>query len=326
MKYSVIIPVYNSEKYLRKCIDSILAQKYKDFEIILVDDESKDLSAKICDDYAQKDNRVKVIHKTNGGTADSRNVGIRAASGDYIMFVDNDDYWKRKNTLEDIDCQLNESHADVLMYDTMEYWENENRFTQSGKTCKRQEIVNQPKEYALKAVIEQGILYRAVWAKVVKRQLIVDHNLLFEKGIRNEDTEWTAKMLLCAESYDWYEKVFYVYRKGTGEAQTDKRVTFKEVNDLKNILDKYITLADTIENSDFQKVFKSYLAFPYAVLMGQVHVLNNEEKKKIGMSTIKRYSTILNYDMDPTVKKVAWAKKILGYHMTAFLLKLYFMK
>ena len=116
MKYSVIIPVYNSEKYLRKCIDSILAQKYKDFEIILVDDESKDLSAKICDDYAQKDNRVKVIHKTNGGTADSRNVGIRAASGDYIMFVDNDDYWKRKDTLEDIDCQLNESHADVLMY------------------------------------------------------------------------------------------------------------------------------------------------------------------------------------------------------------------
>ena len=326
MKYSVIIPVYNSEKYLRKCIDSILAQKYKDFEIILVDDESKDLSAKICDDYAQKDNRVNVIHKTNGGTADSRNVGIRAASGDYIMFVDNDDYWKRKNTLEDIDCQLNESHADVLMYDTMEYWENENRFTQSGKTCKRQEIVNQPKEYALKTVIEQGILYRAVWAKVVKRQLIVDHNLLFEKGIRNEDTEWTAKMLLCAESYDWYEKVFYVYRKGTGEAQTDKRVTFKEVNDLKNILDKYITLADTIENSDFQKVFKSYLAFPYAVLMGQVQVLNNEEKKKIGMSTIKRYSTILNYDMDPTVKKVAWAKKILGYHMKAFLLKLYFMK
>ena len=326
MKYSVIIPVYNSEKYLRKCIDSILAQKYKDFEIILVDDESKDLSAKICDDYAQKDNRVKVIHKTNGGTADSRNVGIRAASGDYIMFVDNDDYWKRKNTLEDIDCQLNESHADVLMYDTMEYWENENRFTQSGKTCKRQEIVNQPKEYALKTVIEHVILYRAVWAKVVKRQLIVDHNLLFEKGIRNEDTEWTAKMLLCAESYDWYEKVFYVYRKGTGEAQTDKRVTFKEVNDLKNILDKYITLADTIENSDFQKVFKSYLAFPYAVLMGQVQVLNNEEKKKIGMSTIKRYSTILNYDMDPTVKKVAWAKKILGYHMTAFLLKLYFMK
>ena len=163
-----------------------------------------------------------------------------------------------------------------LCIDTMEYWENENRFTQS-----------------------------AVWAKVVKRQLIVDHNLLFEKGIRNEDTEWTAKMLLCAESYDWYEKVFYVYRKGTGEAQTDKRVTFKEVNDLKNILDKYITLADTIENSDFQKVFKSYLAFPYAVLMGQVQVLNNEEKKKIGMSTIKRYSTILNYDMDPTVSSSA---------------------
>jgi glycosyltransferase involved in cell wall biosynthesis len=326
MKYSVIIPVYNSEKYLEKCVQSILVQSHKDLEVILVDDESNDSSPYICDSFAHLDNRIKVIHKENGGTADSRNVGLQMASGDYIMFMDNDDYWKKKNALRDIDCQLNESHADVLMYDTMEYWENKKKFSKPNRVCNRTDVVNHTKESALKVLIEQGVLYRAVWAKVVKRDLIIDNNLFFEKGIRNEDTEWTAKMLLCAESYDWYEQVFYVYRKGTGVAQTDKKVSFKEVNDLKNILKKYISIANEITNSEFQKAFRAYLAFPYAVLVGQVQVLTKNEKKAIGMSFVKKNSNILRNDMDPTVKKVACVYRILGYYITAFMLKIYFLR
>ena len=93
MKVSIIIPVYNSEKYLKQCVDSILRQEFQDFEVILVDDESKDSSPLICDEYARKDDRVRVIHKKNGGTADSRNAGLKMASSDYITFMDNDDYW-----------------------------------------------------------------------------------------------------------------------------------------------------------------------------------------------------------------------------------------
>ncbi|MBO5019506.1 MAG: glycosyltransferase family 2 protein [Clostridia bacterium] len=89
---SIIVPIYNSEKYLNRCIDSILSQTFKDFEVILVNDGSSDNSGKICDDYALNDNRVKVLHKQNGGVSAARNDGIRAASGEYIMFVDSDDY------------------------------------------------------------------------------------------------------------------------------------------------------------------------------------------------------------------------------------------
>ena len=91
-KVSVIVPVYKVEKYLNKCVDSIINQTLEDIEIILVDDGSPDNCGKICDDYAQKDNRIVVIHKTNGGLSDARNAGLEVARGEYIGFVDSDDY------------------------------------------------------------------------------------------------------------------------------------------------------------------------------------------------------------------------------------------
>ena len=93
MKISIIVPIYNVEKYIRKCIESIINQTYRNIEIILVDDGSPDNCGKICDEYAKKDSRVKVIHKKNGGLSDARNKGTEVATGEYIMYVDSDDYW-----------------------------------------------------------------------------------------------------------------------------------------------------------------------------------------------------------------------------------------
>ena len=326
MKISVIIPVYNSEKYLSQCIESILNQEFQDYEVILVDDEAKDSSPLICDEYAKKDKRVQVIHKKNGGTADSRNVGLTVATGDYVTFMDNDDYWNSKTALKEIAQQLEQSKADVLMYDTMEYWENTGKYVQSKRECKRAGIIGKSREKALETLIKKGVLYRAVWAKVIKKKLIDDNQLFFEKGIRNEDTEWTAKMLLCAKTYDWYENVFYVYRKGTGNAQTDKKVKYKEVNDLANICEKYISISEQIKDENFKNVFKSYLAYPYAVLVGQVQLLNKEDRKRIQWKKIKENVSILTYDLDPNVKKVNFIYKILGYRLMAVLLKIYLLK
>ena len=100
------------------------------------------------------------------------------------------------------------------MFNTMEYWENRKEYTCSSRRCDRSNIAFKDRDDALEEIIKNGLLYRAVWAKVIRRDLIITNQLYFENGIRNEDTEWTAKLLLCAQSYDWYEKVFYVYRKG----------------------------------------------------------------------------------------------------------------
>ena len=93
---SVIIPVYNVEQYLKRCIDSVIDQTYRNLEIILVDDGSNDGSGEICDNYAQNDSRIKVIHKSNGGLSDARNAGIDRSTGIYIMFVDSDDWINRE--------------------------------------------------------------------------------------------------------------------------------------------------------------------------------------------------------------------------------------
>ena len=89
---SIVLPIYNVEKYIEKCMDSVLNQTYKNIEVILVDDGSPDRCPKICEEYAKKDNRIKVVHKENGGLSDARNAGIKVANGEYITFIDSDDY------------------------------------------------------------------------------------------------------------------------------------------------------------------------------------------------------------------------------------------
>ncbi|WP_270643825.1 glycosyltransferase family 2 protein [Merdimonas faecis] len=324
MKISIIVPVYNSEKYLIECIESILSQSHRNIELLLVDDESQDTSPEICDMYQTNDERVKVVHKKNGGTAEARNVGLQMATGDYVMFVDNDDFWNNPGALEEIVQQLNETKADVLMFNTMEYWENRKEYTCSSRQCDRNKIAFKDREDALEEIIKNGLLYRAVWAKVIRRDLIITNQLYFESGIRNEDTEWTAKLLLCAQCYDWYEKVFYVYRKGTGNAQTDVRVSEKEVSDLKDIITKYVNIGqnELSTNSRFISLFYSYLAYPFAVLMGQARLIKNRKYIK----ELKNMTFLLNYDLDPSVKQVRNVYKLFGYTLTTQLLKMYLMR
>lgn len=112
MRFSIIVPIYKVELYLRQCINSVLNQSYKDFELILVDDGSPDNCPIICDEYASRDIRVKVIHKSNGGLSDARNVGLDVAQGEYVLFLDSDDWWDDVLALEKINLKIKDTDAD----------------------------------------------------------------------------------------------------------------------------------------------------------------------------------------------------------------------
>ena len=114
---SVIVPVYNVEKYLDKCVQSIVSQTFKDIEIILVDDGSKDKSGRMCDEWSRRDKRVKVIHKENGGIADARNVGLSHSNGQWILFIDSDDWYEKQDHIETLLNFAQQNGSDIVCFD-----------------------------------------------------------------------------------------------------------------------------------------------------------------------------------------------------------------
>ena len=204
-KISVIVPIYNVEQYLRRCIDSIINQTYKNLEIILVDDGSPDNCGQICDDYAKKDTRIKVIHKKNGGLSDARNVGLEVCTGDYISFVDSDD-WIELNTYEIMMKSMNEYNADMVVSNINYVYKDkvESKYSEDKIRCFN-------KEEAMKELIKDGLVQAVVWNKLYKR--VVIDNLRFKVGKLNEDEFFTYKICAKAERIVYIPEALYQYRQ-----------------------------------------------------------------------------------------------------------------
>ena len=206
-KLSVIVPVYKVEQYIHKCVDSILNQTFKDFELILVDDGSPDNCGKICDEYAQKDERVRVIHKENGGLSDARNAGVDVAQGKIIGFVDSDDYLD-KDMYAQMITYLEANDCDVVCCDTYIVRGDKKRFKPRYKENK---IFNN--EQAINEILN-GNLDNAAWNKIYKR--IVIQNIRYPKGRIYEDVATTYKFIFNADKVGYMSKPFYNYIKRKG--------------------------------------------------------------------------------------------------------------
>lgn len=187
---SVIVPVYNTEKYLRKCVDSILNQTYKNLEVILVNDGSQDNSGIICDEYAQSDKRVKVIHKENSGPAYARNTGIKVATGDYIAFVDSDD-WLDKTMYEDIVSKVEED-ADAIIFN-LKYVNERNEIISESPKIQEGEIPISDDSFMDLYNLACNSLLGYTWNKLWKRSIMKDEYFL--NIILREDLCFAMKML-----------------------------------------------------------------------------------------------------------------------------------
>lgn len=205
-KISIIVPIYKVEQYLPRCIDSLTSQTYKNIELILIDDGSPDRCGKICDEYAEKDKRVKVVHKPNGGLSDARNKGLDIASGDYIMFVDSDD-WIEKESCEVIVGLFDKYNVDIVSFGIQLI--NDKRVIKTQKT--HASGILTPKE-GVKAMIYQqpkvGLL-NYVCNKAFKRHLF--ETIRFPVGMLFEDQDVTYKLMHKSHKIYAIDKVFYNY-------------------------------------------------------------------------------------------------------------------
>lgn len=186
MKISIIVPVYNAGKYLDECIKSVQKQSYMEWELLLVDDGSNDGSREKCEKYTKKDDRIRVFFNNHGGVSSARNVALENASGEYYMFMDNDDYWKEENLLKDVVSCITTQKCDMLMFGCTEFWPD-GRKNEKPEDVHDSNIYNVSKDEAIKYCVEKDILTRAVWTKVIKREIFTENDLRFPEGKRNED-------------------------------------------------------------------------------------------------------------------------------------------
>lgn len=201
---SVIVPVYKVEKYLDQCVQSIVNQTYRNLEIILVDDGSPDNCGEMCDAWAAKDDRIKVIHKLNGGLSDARNAGMAVASGELLGFVDSDD-WISPEMFQKLYEQMETDGSDISSCGIILFWEDgraEQRLTLPGNK------LLYPKE-AMKAIIEESWIKQPVCNKLYKAELV--SSILFPVGKCNEDAFWTFQAVANASSVSVLEDSYYHY-------------------------------------------------------------------------------------------------------------------
>ena len=219
-KVSVIVPVYNAEKYLHECVNSILNQTLSDLELILVDDGSTDSSPVLCDQYAAQDARVKVIHKANGRAASARNAGLRAATGEYVAFVDSDD-WISSDMYE----KMLQTGADVTLCDYVRFQnEREFPFTQKSVVAGFYDKP-QMREKIYPHLVMDGIEYPITisnWAMLISREIIIENQLSYREDIHvSEDAPFGSEVLYCANSFAYLAgERFYHYRMANGSVSS----------------------------------------------------------------------------------------------------------
>ncbi|HWJ77145.1 MAG TPA: glycosyltransferase [Niallia sp.] len=221
MKISVIVPVYKVEKYLEQCIKSILNQSYQNLEIILINDGSPDQCGEICDEFSRMDERIKVIHKENGGLSDARNAGLDIASGDYIGFVDSDD-WINKNMYDILINTAIKEGSDIVECKFMNVYDREDTFNKEDtgiiKTFSNVE--------SLKNHFNSKYFYRCVWSKIYKKDLFKD--LRFPQNRLAEDLFLTHELFFKAKkvSHINYTGYYYFIRPDSIMGKNDQKLTF----------------------------------------------------------------------------------------------------
>lgn len=242
-KISIIVPVYKVEKYIHKCIDSILNQTFEDFELILVDDGSPDKCGEICDEYAKKDNRVVVIHKENGGLSSARNAGIDISTGEYIGFIDSDDYIEVD--MYELLYSLCEEHScDIASCSSIIYFQD--RIVVNGGH--KLEIHN--KKEAMKTMLNGKLYDEVVWVKLFKKSVI--GKIRFPEGRIYEDTSFTYKVIHNSQKIATIGEAKYNYIKHDGSIMntatksinTDAIIAYKEMYDF--IKDRYPELLSLV--------------------------------------------------------------------------------
>lgn len=322
MKVSYIIPVYKVEQYLRLCVYSVLSQTYRNIEVILVDDGSPDGCPALCDQLAIEDNRIKVLHKSNGGLSDARNEGLKIATGDYIIFMDSDDLWLGEYSLDKLVSLINRyPGCSFYGFNCQYYYPDSNTYT---KWVQYSEEVLTPisGSSAMISLVKSGTFPMSACLKVIDRQWLIDNQITFKIGQIAEDIPWFINLLDKSAKCMFVNDYIYAYRQnvaGSITASGGERA-FNNVLDIVNtelsLIDKRSFTADAID------ALYSFLAYEVSILVAIVSELPKDHQSDARVE-IKKLCWLLKYTQNPKVRMVSRVYNIFGYAVTERVLRLY---
>lgn len=301
---SVIVPIYNVEKYLERCIESIRKQSYTDIEIILVDDGSSDGSSDICDKYIEKDDRISVFHKKNGGLGDARNVGVEKAKGKYILFVDSDDRIHEK-LVEETVKEAEKNQADIVIFDYI----GEEMDGRLGDCF----TFDFPERKVMNAEEQKNLIMNSCSAinKLILRKTWLSKELEFPIGKHYEDLATIPKLMAQAERVVYIKEVYYYYLMREGSIMHSKNFerNFRERTWAADEILNYFTehnLFNEYKNELEYLVFENTFFVPSKEI-----VLNDRKNKYLGEFRNYAYSRFPQMDKNKYVLQISGKNKIL---------------
>lgn len=257
-KISIIVPVYNVEHELSRCVDSILNQSYTNIEVILVDDGSTDRCPSICDAFVMKDRRVRVIHKPNGGLSSARNAGLREASGEWILYVDSDDYILN-DSCERLIAVGAKYDCDIVSADAIREFNGGREYMVHGSLADGK--CYSSRDFIIKTV-KPCEWYAPAWLNLYKRSFLIENNLFFVEGLLHEDMEMQPRVFLAAKTVAYCAYPFYRYVDRASSimnaSKVDERVTAMEW-----IYSNWKSKFEAIEDGELARALNGHLAKCY---------------------------------------------------------------
>lgn len=257
---SIIVPVFNVEKYLDKCISSIVNQTYKNIEIILVDDGSPDTCPQLCDRWAEKDNRIVVIHKENGGLSSARNAGVRVSAGKYIGFVDSDDYIAA-DMYEKLYTALVEHDADMAICNYVFWDEYGNRVKGSVESPIKNEVLDRQQAFQKLDMRKPNYWYYVTaWNKLYKREIF--EKVIFKEGKIHEDEFSVHYFFNLCSTIVTINDVLYYYIQHEGSIMTSA-FSLKSFDSIEALWERYVFF----KNNEFKSLANGTLIAAYGILL-----------------------------------------------------------
>lgn len=316
MKFSIIIPIYKVEKYLHECVDSVLSQSFTDYEIILVDDGSPDDCPRICDEYATKDSRVKVIHQKNAGLACARNAGIEVARGEWLICIDSDDYFANNEVFQHVADKAKEN-VDVVLFGYRKIYESNGRFG-DDVIPKFDGVVNT--ETMLNTVLSTDTYCGTAWTKAVRLSILHDNHIEFRPGMISEDIDWYLHLLCYAKTFDSINEAAIIYRQRPGSISHAPKLN--SLTDNLWILEYWPNQFKTlVTDKTLIDAMMSVMAYYYASDL----ILFSRYDRKVSApyrERFKKQSDLLDHAVTPRALTIRKFYKFFGFNMTVIALRI----